>query len=165
MIYRSKAPLRIGLAGGGTDVSPYSDLYGGAILNATISLYAYATIEPLEEKKILLETNDRNESDRFADLLNVETRRTMSRGILNPLEPESLSMIRRIIASMLESQAGRHRGRLWRAVARRHVRHMRGAKHAKPHIKHVKHVRHAKHARKHVKLVRHAKPATRSGTN
>ncbi len=51
MIYRSKAPLRIGLAGGGTDVSPYSDLYGGAILNATISLYAHATIEPIEENR------------------------------------------------------------------------------------------------------------------
>jgi D-glycero-alpha-D-manno-heptose-7-phosphate kinase len=49
MIYRSKAPLRIGLAGGGTDVSPYSDLYGGAILNATLSLYAHATIEPIQE--------------------------------------------------------------------------------------------------------------------
>ncbi len=61
MIYRSKAPLRIGLAGGGTDVSPYSDLYGGAILNATVSLYATATIEPLQENKIVLQTIDRKE--------------------------------------------------------------------------------------------------------
>ena len=54
MIYRSKAPLRIGFAGGGTDVSPYSDIYGGAVLNATISLYARASIEPLSERKIVL---------------------------------------------------------------------------------------------------------------
>lgn len=65
MIYRSKAPLRIGLAGGGTDVSPYSDLYGGAILNATLSLYAKATIEPIPENKIILEAIDRNEEQVF----------------------------------------------------------------------------------------------------
>ena len=65
MIYRSKAPLRIGLAGGGTDVSPYSDLYGGAILNATLSLYAHATIEPLTENTIILQGLDRKEEERF----------------------------------------------------------------------------------------------------
>src|SRR5690606_41981554 len=62
MIYRSKAPLRIGLAGGGTDVSPYSDLFGGAILNATISLFAHATIELTpHDKTIKIIAADRNE--------------------------------------------------------------------------------------------------------
>lgn len=61
MIIRSKAPLRLGLAGGGTDVSPYSDDYGGAILNATISMYAYATIEPRNDGKIVLMSRDRKE--------------------------------------------------------------------------------------------------------
>ncbi|MEO8720828.1 MAG: dehydrogenase [Ginsengibacter sp.] len=65
MIYRSKAPLRIGLAGGGTDVSPYSDQFGGAILNATVSLFAYANMEPLKENKIILETLDRDEQQQF----------------------------------------------------------------------------------------------------
>lgn len=66
MIYRSKAPLRLGLAGGGTDVSPYSDWYGGAVLNATISLYAHASIQPLLEPRIILSANDRNESEEFS---------------------------------------------------------------------------------------------------
>nr|WP_236059863.1 dehydrogenase [Chitinophaga rhizophila] len=52
----------MGLAGGGTDVSPYSDMYGGAILNATISLYARAAIEPITEKKVYFECADRCET-------------------------------------------------------------------------------------------------------
>ncbi len=61
MIVRSKAPLRLGLAGGGTDVSPFSDIYGGCILNATISLYAYCDIIPREDGRIILLTEDRGE--------------------------------------------------------------------------------------------------------
>ncbi|MDE1192124.1 MAG: dehydrogenase [Arachidicoccus sp.] len=62
-IYRSRAPLRIGLAGGGTDVSPYCDNFGGAILNATVSLYAKATIEISDCNQIILEAFDRNERE------------------------------------------------------------------------------------------------------
>jgi D-glycero-alpha-D-manno-heptose-7-phosphate kinase len=71
MIYRSKAPLRLGLAGGGTDVSPYCDLFGGSILNAAINMYAYATIEPLGEPFIEIHAVDRNERYRYPSDLNL----------------------------------------------------------------------------------------------
>ncbi len=59
---RSRAPLRLGLAGGGTDVSPYSDLYGGNVLNATIDMYAYCTIVMDEDsEKIEFISSDMNE--------------------------------------------------------------------------------------------------------
>ncbi|MBR1570741.1 MAG: dehydrogenase [Bacteroidales bacterium] len=58
MIIRSKAPLRLGLAGGGSDVSPYSDLYGGLILNATINLSAYCTIETMEGEMVQVDAYD-----------------------------------------------------------------------------------------------------------
>lgn len=54
MIIRSKAPLRLSLAGGGSDVSPFSDLHGGAILNVTLNLYACASIEPTQDGLITL---------------------------------------------------------------------------------------------------------------
>lgn len=58
MIIRSKAPLRLGLAGGGSDVSPYSDIYGGLILNATINLYTYCTIEETYDGLITIDSDD-----------------------------------------------------------------------------------------------------------
>ena len=85
MIVRSKAPLRLGLAGGGTDVSPYSDLYGGAILNATISLYAYTTIEPLENGKIVFSSPDAGQEEVYDATEELDTKGyfVLAKGVYN----------------------------------------------------------------------------------
>jgi D-glycero-alpha-D-manno-heptose-7-phosphate kinase len=87
MIYRCKAPLRIGLAGGGTDVSPYCDMYGGAILNATISLYAYATIEPLQQPEVIIQALDRGEESvsPLMDQLPLDGTLSLAKGAYNHL--------------------------------------------------------------------------------
>ncbi len=85
MIIRSKAPLRLGLAGGGTDVAPYSELYGGTILNATISMYAYATIVPRDDTKIVLNSVDKNEHYTFDNMavLPIDGKLDLVKGIYN----------------------------------------------------------------------------------
>lgn len=71
MIIRSRAPVRISFAGGGTDVSPYTEEFGGCALNAAICHYAWATLEERKDKRIHLESDDIGESEDFDSIEDV----------------------------------------------------------------------------------------------
>ncbi|MEP6846242.1 MAG: dehydrogenase, partial [Panacibacter sp.] len=109
MIYRSRAPLRIGLAGGGTDVSPYSDEFGGAILNATISHYAHASIEPMQENGIIIQALDRKEEQRFewSNELPTDGKLDLLKGVYNRLQKDyGLPMTNFCLSTYVDAPAG-----------------------------------------------------------
>ena len=85
MIIRSKAPLRLGLAGGGSDVSPYSDIYGGLILNATINLYAYCTIEETNDGIISINSYDSDCHKTYSSALQlaIDGEASLIKGVYN----------------------------------------------------------------------------------
>ncbi len=90
MHFRSRAPLRLGLAGGGSDVSPFSEQFGGAILNATIGLYSQATIVPRSDNKIVLRAIDRNEEESFdaQDFIPANSGLVLHKGVYNRIVKE-----------------------------------------------------------------------------
>jgi len=55
----ARAPVRISFLGGGTDCPPYSTEFGGAVINAAISRYAYATVRT-GERGVKIISNDYN---------------------------------------------------------------------------------------------------------
>jgi D-glycero-alpha-D-manno-heptose-7-phosphate kinase len=58
VIVRGKAPLRVSFAGGGTDVPPFPQLEGGAVLSATIDRYAYGSLRPRSDGQVCIESVD-----------------------------------------------------------------------------------------------------------
>jgi D-glycero-alpha-D-manno-heptose-7-phosphate kinase len=85
MIIRSKSPLRLGLAGGGTDLNTYCDQFGGFALNATISLYVHCTIEERDDNKIIFESTDIEQRLEIEskDFLKLDGHMDLYKGIYN----------------------------------------------------------------------------------
>jgi D-glycero-alpha-D-manno-heptose-7-phosphate kinase len=57
-LVHAKAPLRLSFAGGGTDVAPFPARLGGAVLSATISRYAYASLRVRGDRQISVKSLD-----------------------------------------------------------------------------------------------------------
>jgi D-glycero-alpha-D-manno-heptose-7-phosphate kinase len=72
MIIRSRAPLRLGLAGGASDVSPFCDRFGGHVLNATIDAYAYCHLNPAPAGGVEFQSLDRELNYRSAPAAALE---------------------------------------------------------------------------------------------
>ena len=58
MRFRAKTPLRVSFAGGGTDVPPYPELYGGCVLNATIDNFAWGSLRLRDDRTVKLHSAD-----------------------------------------------------------------------------------------------------------
>lgn len=96
-IVRSKAPLRLGLAGGGTDVSPYCDTYGGCVLNVTINMYAYCTIEETDDGQMQFYAADLGKrfSAAAGNPLEIDRDLPLHKGIYNRMLKEYPDLIKR----------------------------------------------------------------------
>lgn len=71
-IFRSRAPLRISFAGGGTDVPPYPELYGGAVISTTIDRYAYVTLKKNLQKGLRVISQDYNLLEKFESISDLK---------------------------------------------------------------------------------------------
>lgn len=90
MIIRSKAPLRISFAGGGTDISPYMDERGGVVLSATIDKYAYGSISLREDRQINVKSLDYDIVAKYHldEQLNYDGELDLVKAVLNNLNGE-----------------------------------------------------------------------------
>lgn len=71
-VIRSRAPIRIDFAGGWTDVPPFSEREGGAVVNATINRYTYATMMPREDDRIRIISADFEKYVEVANFRSIE---------------------------------------------------------------------------------------------
>jgi D-glycero-alpha-D-manno-heptose-7-phosphate kinase len=88
-LIRSKAPLRISFAGGGTDVAPYSDERGGMVLSSTIDMHAYCTIRPREDREMRIRSLDLAKDESWAangSMLSYDGNLDLIKAVLNHFE-------------------------------------------------------------------------------
>lgn len=90
-VIRGRAPMRIGFAGGGTDLSYFFDKHGGAVISATIDKYCYATIIKRADNKIIIDSDASPDLDILVesiDSLKYDGKLDLVKAIINTMHPD-----------------------------------------------------------------------------
>lgn len=88
---RSKAPVRVSFAGGGSDLTHYFLEQGGAVINATISLYCHVTLRPRDDNRISIDSLDLDKKIEYTDfqhLLTASDDFGLFRSLIRLIKPE-----------------------------------------------------------------------------
>jgi D-glycero-alpha-D-manno-heptose-7-phosphate kinase len=87
---RAKSPVRISFGGGGSDTSTYFTENGGAVINATISLYSHATLKLRDDAKISIFSIDLQDIVHFEnikELLNFPSKFALIQSLIKAIKP------------------------------------------------------------------------------
>jgi D-glycero-alpha-D-manno-heptose-7-phosphate kinase len=88
---RAKAPVRISFGGGGSDVSPYFTEHGGAVINATVSIFSHSVLRIRDDQKIFIHSLDLREVaefDNFLFFLNHKGRFGLIQSVIRVINPK-----------------------------------------------------------------------------
>ena len=91
IIARSKSPVRISFGGGGSDLTHYFTKSSGAVINATVSLYSYATLTKTNNNKIAIYSEDLNftlKADNLQSALNQKNKMGLIMSIIKLINPK-----------------------------------------------------------------------------
>ena len=79
----ARAPLRIGLAGGGSDVPPFCDEEGGNVINATIDKFVFAFLEENDKKEILFVNQDLEKFNKYNldQIKEIDSKKSLIEGV------------------------------------------------------------------------------------
>ena len=87
---RAKSPVRISFGGGGSDLTHYFVEKGGAVVNATLSLYSHATLRKRSDRKVIVHSRDLSislECSDLEDFLNIDGPLQLVKAALRSIMP------------------------------------------------------------------------------
>jgi D-glycero-alpha-D-manno-heptose-7-phosphate kinase len=88
---QSRAPVRISFGGGGSDLTHYFDKENGAVINSAISVYSHAILKKRSDNKIIIKSDDLNDSlfcDNLNELLNKEGSFGLIQSVIKIINPD-----------------------------------------------------------------------------